>query len=154
MLVDRTQTLKPVHSKSHIRCSFRLDRSPAKLLIHFSYAPKLLDDRERARRLLEDCIDRYIEPERRLLVRGSLDRYFPLGNLITVSVDDPEAYRGACHRPEPDQRLFLSEAESSPGLTRGRLPPGEWAVTLSVHSIVTDACEYRLRVWTEEEGDE
>ncbi|MBB6733049.1 hypothetical protein [Cohnella zeiphila] len=150
MLIDRMQTLKPEDSRSHIRCPFQLEQSASKMFIHFSYGPKLLDDRQQARELMEECVERYIEPERRSLVLGSMDRYFPLSNLITVSVDDPETYRGACHRHDPEQQLFLGESASSPGLTKGRLPSGLWSVTLSVHSIVTDTCEYRLRIWTED----
>ena len=150
MLIDRTHALKPANSRSHIHCPFRLEKPASKLVIHFSYGPKRLDDRERARKLMKECIERYVEPERQLVVRGSMDRYFPLSNLITVSVDDPEAYRGACHRHDPEQRLFLAESSSSPGLTKGPLPPGLWTVTLSVHSIVTEICEYRLRIWSED----
>lgn len=151
MLIDQTQTLTPELSRSHIRFPFHLTREASKLHIHFVYGPKTLEDRERSRRLMEDCIGKYIEPERKPLVLRGLERYYPLSNLITLSVDDPNAYRGACHRHDPEQRLLLSEAEASPGLTKGPLPAGQWTVTVSLHSIVTERCEYRLQVWAEEE---
>ena len=151
MLIDRIQTVTPEHSRSHIRFPFRLPREASKLHIHFAYGPKALEDREASRRLMEECISKYIEPERQPIVRGSMERYYPLTNLMTLSVDDPEAYRGACHRHDPEQRLFLSGEEASPGLAKGPLPAGLWTVTISVHSIVTERCEYRLQVWAEEE---
>ncbi|CAI6085749.1 hypothetical protein [Cohnella sp. JJ-181] len=155
MLLDIEKHVTPEHSRSHLRFPFRLERPAAKLNIRFSYTPKVLEEDAVARRLMEISIERYIEPERQKAALENLERYLPLQNLITVSVDDADGYRGACHRHDPAQQLYLSENGASPGLIGGRIGVGDWAVTLSVHSVVTESCACRLEVWVSgEEGFE
>jgi len=154
LLIDRTGSLSPDDSKTHLRFPFRLDRECANLHIEFDYSPKLLEDEERARDLLDAAFELYVEPARRAAARANAERYLPLANLVTVSVDDPNRYRGACHRQDPMQRLHLSAVEATPGLLPGRIEEGEWTLTLSVHAIVTESCSYRLKAWATGEGDE
>ncbi|MFD0710476.1 hypothetical protein [Paenibacillus sp. GCM10027626] len=154
MLIDKMQTLSPLDTSKHTSSKFELLRPKSKLHIEFSYSPKLLADGERAKEFMAACIDRYFEPERRAAARRHLERDTTLSNLLTVSVDAPDGYRGACHRHDSVQRLFLAAEEASPGLMKGPIGTGEWAVTISVHSVVTESCTYRLRVWADEEDSE
>lgn len=154
MLIDKMQTLSPLETSTHISSKFELLRPKSKLHIEFSYSPKLLEDGERTREYVAACIDRYFEPEQRAAARKHLERDTKLSNLLTVSVDAPDSYRGACHRHDPNQLLFLSAEEASPGLMKGPIGAGVWAVTVSVHSVVTESCTYRLRVWADEEDAE
>jgi len=120
-----------------------------RLCIQFSYSPKKLEDEAKAKQLLERSVQMYMEPAYRQPILEKMDRYLPLTNLVTVSVDDPVGYRGACHRHDSEQWLVLSPSAASPGLTKGPITEGWWSITLSVHSIVTGSCDYRLAVWTE-----
>ncbi|MFC0334972.1 hypothetical protein ACFOLF_18675 [Paenibacillus sepulcri] len=153
MLIDIKTTVKPEDSRTHIRYPFTLDQPAHALRIRFEYSPKLLEDDSKARRLLEQSMELYVLPEQRELAIAGIDRYLPLSNLITLSVDDPDGYRGACHRHDPKQQFLLSHSEASPGLAKGRIGAGEWTITLSFHSIVTEECTYHLEAWIPEEEE-
>jgi hypothetical protein len=71
-------------------------------------------------------------------------------NLVTASLDDSRAaYRGAGHRHAPDQQLRLGRETASPGFVAGPLEPGEWTLTLSVHTLVSDQCELEIQIGAE-----
>ncbi|SDK51493.1 MULTISPECIES: hypothetical protein [unclassified Paenibacillus] len=150
-LLDLQGYASPEDSKTHIHIPFELEEGCVKLNLRLQYTPKTLENRENALRLLEESYDLYILPEHREYAIANADRHLPLKNLITLSLDDARGYRGACHRQDEVQDLYVSEREASPGLMAGELVPGPWSVTLSLHCIVTDTCTYRLEVWTTEE---
>ncbi|MEC0126975.1 hypothetical protein [Paenibacillus pabuli] len=150
-LLDLQGYASPEDSKTHIRIPFELDEGCGKLNLRLQYAPKTLENREKAIQLLKNSYDLYILPENREYAMENAGRHLPLKNLMTLSLDDARGYRGACHRQDELQELFVSEREASPGLMAGELVPGSWSVTLSLHSIVTDTCDYHLQIWTTEE---
>lgn len=152
LLLDKQGTVTPENSRTHIRIPFELGEGVERLELRFEYAPKTLDDRERALELIRDSYKIYILPEQQEQASARAERHLPLKNLITLSLDDPGGYRGACHRHDPVQELSISREQASPGLTAGELLSGTWSVTLSLHCIITDLCEYRLRVDAFEEG--
>lgn len=149
MLLDIEHEATPADARTHRRYDFHLDRPCAGLRIRFEYSPKTLEDKELAAEWIRRSIERYVEPERRKLALERADQYLPLRNLITVSVDDSRGHRGACHRQDPVQELFLSERNASFGLTKGAIPEGTCTVTLSFHAVVTERCTYRLQVWAD-----
>lgn len=137
--------LKPENSKSNIRYRFSLEKEQESLTIDFAYQPKLLEDRKRSRRLIELGIRKYGGRQRdQLLLQW--ESFLPIGNLITVSLEDEEKFRGCAHRQSPQQHLFLSAREASPGFIPGRISTGLWTVTLNVHAIVTEECRFTLRI--------
>ncbi|MFC4601417.1 hypothetical protein [Cohnella hongkongensis] len=150
MLLNIENEVTPADSRSHLRYHFKLDRPCPGLRVRFEYSPKILEERKLAIELIQRSIERYVEPERQKPMLERAEQYAPLRNLITVSIDDSRGHRGACHRHDPVQELYLSEREASPGLKRGTIPAGTWTVTLSLHSIVTERCAYRLKVWAAE----
>jgi len=75
---------------------------------------------------------------------GQIDicfRFAPEGahgmkHLITLTVFDPNGFRGAGHRSGAEHRVRISEAEATPGYLPGPLPAGEWIVQLDTHRIM------------------
>ncbi|AIQ11197.1 hypothetical protein [Paenibacillus durus] len=149
LLLNVTGQLAPSDSKRHITYGFQLDKPAAVIRLRFTYWPKLLEDEGQAMGLIMKSIDSYVAPEHQSPVREGWRRYLPLKNLLTLSMDDPIGYRGACHRHDAEQSLFLSEQEASEGLMPGKLALGEWNVTISAHSVITERCSYELSIWTE-----
>ncbi|WP_172255817.1 hypothetical protein [Saccharibacillus deserti] len=145
-LLDIQGSAVPEQSRTHIRIPFELQAGADRMQIRFEYAPKILEDREAALDLLKESYERYILPEQREQAIARADRHLPLKNLITLSLDDPNGYRGACHRHDPVQELFVSREAASPGLMSGKLEAGTWIAMLSLHCIVTETCDYRLRI--------
>lgn len=140
--------LSPVCSKkTHITYSFYIPEGVTELHAHFAYSPKVLEDAEKSKELVLESLAAYVEPHLLPVYRDKWESYLPLNNLITLSLDDPQGFRGSGHRHNPDQRYILSEQEASPGLERGPVISGMWKITLSVHCIVTETCDYELQVW-------
>lgn len=137
-------TLTPLSSKTHITYQFHIDEPPACLDIDFEYSPKVLEDQEASRLYIVEAIDKYVEPSVSELQKNHWERFVPLQNLLTLSIDDPESFRGSAHRHPPKQHHFVAESQASPGFIAGPLPAGVWKITISVHCVVTAACHYRL----------
>ncbi|WP_166244043.1 hypothetical protein [Paenibacillus turpanensis] len=139
-------TLTPLSSKTHITYQFHIDEPSASLVIDFKYSPKVLEDREAARPLIVEAIEKYVEPSVAELQKKQWERFAPLQNLLTLSIDDPSGFRGSAHRHPPEQHHILGEGEASPGFIAGPLPSGIWKITISVHCVVTPTCTYHLTV--------
>ncbi len=134
--------------KTNISFPFTVPEGTESLKISFSYDPKILEDDERAKLLIEknikkdagDYADEY----------PSWEEFAPLKNLITVSVDDPDTYRGCAHRQDKDQVHIIRGEFASRGFYRGAIQSGQWKVVLNLHGIVTEEVNCRLKV---EAGD-
>jgi hypothetical protein len=151
IILDVQGQVTPVCSKIHISYKFHLGQPGGKLVISFAYGPKNLEDPEQAKTMIFESIDKYTELDQRERLQAKWESFLPLKNLVTISVDDPKRHRGAGHRHDPEQLLFLSKEEASPGLVSGEILTGMWEVMLSLHAIVTDNCRYTLHICQEEE---
>jgi hypothetical protein len=143
--------LTPICSKTHITYSFKIPENCRKLNAHFEYEPKALEDQDIAKKLILEGFEKYVEPRLFPYYQDKWESYSPLNNLITLSFDDPHQFRGSGHRHNPNQQYVLSEHEVSPGLVKGPIYSGVWKITVSVHCIVTETCNYKLHVWEGEE---
>ncbi|MFE5322001.1 hypothetical protein ACFQ88_25340 [Paenibacillus sp. NPDC056579] len=153
-LVEVQGRLTPVASKSQIVYTFVAEPGFDGLSIRFSYSPKLLEDRSRALELIQQAAPRYMEDPQLGHYLQRWEQALPLQNLLTLSLDDPSGFRGAAHRHSPEQEHRIGVAESTPGFLPGPVSAGLWRITISVHAVVTDVCEYELQVsgWTREDG--
>ena len=94
--------------KTNISFPFTVPEGAVSLKISFSYDPKLLEDGDRARILIEnnikkdagDYADQYPDWK----------EYLPLKNLITLSLDDAKGYRGCAHRQDKEQIHIICHA--------------------------------------------
>lgn len=148
LLLSEEFQVAPENEKTNISFPFTVPEGTASLKITFSYDPKVLEDDERARMLIENNIkkdageyaDEY--PDWR--------EFLPLKNLITVSLDDTKGYRGCAHRQDKDQIHIIREDYASRGFHKGRPEVGQWKAVLNLHGIVTERVNCRLKV---EAGD-
>lgn len=136
----------PEDEKTNIVLPFTVENSAKFIKITYSYSPKILEDDEKAKAIAEECLSRdageFKEKYPPLAV------YLPLKNLVTVSLDSPDGYRGAAHRHNPEQKHILSEKSASPGFFKGKITAGEWKITLNVHAVVTEECICKLKIET------
>ncbi|GMX66661.1 hypothetical protein Elgi_59330 [Paenibacillus elgii] len=138
--------LTPLSSKTHITYQFYMPEAAECLVIDFSYSPKKLNDLHASRELIEDAIDQYVNPSLQPVYKEQWEKFVPLQNLLTLSIDDPDGFRGSAHRHPNEQHHVLSRKESSPGFIEGPIQDGIWRVTISVHCVVTEACHYTLSI--------
>ena len=134
--------------KKNISFPFEVPEGTEKVKVTFGYGPKTLGECERAKMLIENNIKK--DADAFADQYPSWQEYLPLKNLITVSVDDPEGYRGCAHRQAEYMEHIISEDFASPGFNKGRVQGGQWKVVLNLHGIVTEKVDCRLKV---EAGD-
>jgi hypothetical protein len=73
-----------------------------------------------------------------------------LRNMITLTLFDPNGFRGAGHRHGNTHEITLTGATATPGYYPGPLPAGEWTVQLDTHMILSGPdCPYELTVTAE-----
>ena len=147
-LVDKEFKVFYKDEKTNISFPFEISEDVKSLKITFSYSPKILEDDERANMLIEGNIRK--DAGDFASEYTNWDEYKPLKNLITVSVDDPDTYRGCAHRQDKDQIHIISEDFASRGFHKGAIQQGQWKVVLNLHGIVTEKVDCRLMV---EAGD-
>ena len=144
LLYEAKGTVYPASAQSHIAYRFMLNQPVERLHIDFTYDPKLLDDDGVAQKLITSAMQRYGYEQPN---EESWRKYAPLQNLLTLSLDDPYRHRGQAHRMDPVQQHLLTEHEATPGFWPGTNPAGLWTVTLSLHAVVTEHCNYSIRIW-------
>lgn len=141
MLIFSTKgKITTANDKTNLIHRFDVPENLDRLIIKYSYSPKILENRERAVAVIRDCFDKYDET----LVGKPAD-YLPIKNLVTLSVDENGKYRGAAHRQADEQEHIFSEAYSSPGFMKGKPQAGEWSIMLNVHCVCCDV-DYAITV--------
>lgn len=149
ILILTEGNLTPFCSRTQITYTFDMVKQSRRLNIDFSYQPKTLEDREKSRELITNCLMEFA-PEDGEKMAENWEKYRPVCNLLTISADDSMGFRGCAHRHPQKQHLFIGDDSASPGFIPGEITRGLWKVTVSVHAIVTENCHYKLCVW---EGD-
>lgn len=86
---------------------------------------------------------------------GQIDirfRYVParvhtVRNLLSLTLFDPDGFRGAGHRSPATQRVQISAGRATPGYLPGPVRPGEWLVEIDVHMVLPGRpCRYWLDI--------
>lgn len=68
-------------------------------------------------------------------------------NLITLTLFDPDGFRGAGHRGGDTHQVRIAADAATPGYAPGPLPAGEWIVQLDTHMIMPgEAVSYELDI--------
>lgn len=146
-LLETRVHLTPDLEKTNIPLPFRVPENARRLRITYSYAPKELSGAA-GETLAEACLLRDADVLRNEY--PAAEHFLPLKNLVTLSLDDPYAYRGAAHRQAARQVHEITDSFASPGFYAGMVFAGEWKLTLNVHALVTEFCDCSVCVECEE----
>lgn len=133
----------PDSEKMNIALPFTLEADAQQMRISYTYAPKELDGAA-ARDRIEACLLKDAGEFR--AEYPDYTHYLPLKNLITVSLDAPDGYRGCAHRQAAQQVHILRAADCSPGFLPGKIQKGDWQLVLNVHALVTDYCDCHIQI--------
>ncbi len=72
-------------------------------------------------------------------------------NLLTLTLFDPNGFRGAGHRGGDTHTVELTPDAATPGYLAGALPAGEWTVQIDTHMVLPgEPVHYTLEVAVEE----
>jgi hypothetical protein len=145
ILLDKVYILHGEDAKTNICIPFRLKKDCRAIEVFCAYAPKECPDRELAKRLIDEGINRWVPAEYRKDC-GPRERFLPVVNLVTLSLDYKGRYLGCAHRHTPEQRHIISQDYSSPGFLKQKAAEGNWRVVINVHAVVSDELRYRLKI--------
>ena len=143
-LLDKKIVLTKENEKTNVPLTFEVEEDFSELQITYSYSPKILEDREKSKELIEENIR--TDAGENFSDYPSWEEFMPLKNLITLSLDSPKGYMGAAHRQADNQHHIISEEFSSVGFERTEITKGQWTLTLNVHALVTDKAECLVKI--------
>ncbi|MCT2344759.1 CehA/McbA family metallohydrolase [Bacillales bacterium AN1005] len=138
ILFEINSTLTNKSTQSHIQHSFFVPEDTDEIYVDFSFDPPHQTDIKENNRLSEEAATYY---------EAKLSQNELIRNLLTISIDDADGFRGARHYHSPIQHHMLSEFNSTAGFLNKRNPAGLWSVTVSIHALVTESCTYKLRIY-------
>ena len=137
VILDRLIHIYLKDEKTNICIPFSLKKKYSSLEFICSYEPKKCEDKEKARQMIMDELEKY-SPQVDHESKGSWEIYLSkVVSLITVSVDYKGQYLGCSHRLDNEQRHIISADFSSPGFFRHSVDAGDWRVLINVHSVVS-----------------
>lgn len=142
-LLSHNGVLTADDNKTNIKLSFDVPDGVKSLRVEYKYNPKYVEDKEKSIDMIRAACEKYGEKI------DDYEQYLPLANLVTLSFDDENGYRGACHRHPNEQSIFISSTGSTPGIINAPVESGEWSVMLNVHFVGSDKVEYSIDI----EGD-
>lgn len=139
-LFTKCGVLTPSQSKTNIRFDFEVPGGVKALRVEYKYSPKYVENKEKSVEMISLAAKKYGEEIK------SFDDFLPLSNLVTLSFDDCNGYRGACHRHPNEQSIYISSEASTPGIINSPITQGMWSVTLNVHFVGSDEVEYSIKI--------
>ena len=136
----------PGDSGTTVTLPFLMPEGFQTITARMTYAPSELHDPEQTMALIEAALQALAPME----APGAWEKFAPLSNLITLSLDDPNGYRGNAHRKDARQTHVLTASDASPGFLPGAIPPGPWRASIHIHALVTPECRTTLVIEGEE----
>lgn len=119
--------ITPAQDKTNIRLDFTVPDGAKKLIVHYSYNPKDVEDEDKAGALIYNGMKKYN------MDIANVSSFMPVHNLVTLSFDENGEYRGACHRQPNEQTVIIAEGNSTPGIFNRPVTAGDWDIVLNVH---------------------
>lgn len=145
MILKKTEIrLEKSDGKTTKHIPFSVAGGVKKLIITYSYSPKILEDKEKSYELIKENIIR--DGGENVEGYKDCEQFLPLKNLVTLSLFSPEGFRGAAHRQAESQIHEISEEAASYGFLKGKITKGQWELCLNVHAIVTESCDCIIKI--------
>ncbi|MEC6748258.1 hypothetical protein VXN63_06850 [Marinilactibacillus sp. XAAS-LB27] len=146
-ILKRELQLTEDHHQTNINLPFDVIEPASKLTIHFAYNPDEAEE-EVAKEKILAALQRFV-PESEQKKWGNIERYLPLKNLITLSLNYEKTYVGAHHRKDNHQTIVISEHGSDKGFVKQAINAGGWEIQLNAHCIATKEVNVSIQVEVE-----
>lgn len=151
ILLEETVVLQPEQTRTNVLLPFALSKSYGQMEIFYSYSPKKITDPAEVKILAEQCLSKYLLPED---VPQTVDpEQYPMGNLVTISLDKGEEFVGAAHRQAPEQHHILSPSFSSPGFRKTEITKGDWRLMINIHALGLQPVTCQVKIVGKEASD-
>lgn len=136
-LFQQTFQITQAAHQSHLVYRVYVPEEVSDLEVHFQYGPIVERDQQMIRKAV-----------RREGLNESVVQYdTTIRNLLTVSINDPNQYRGAHHFFAEKQKIIISETEATEGFITGKIVEGYWEFIISCHGVFSEKVDGRLAVY-------
>ena len=138
--------------RKNIILPFHPDKVYDRLVIHFHYGPKAIQDKDIIMPQIRACVKKYF-PAGYELTEEDMKEYQQLLNFVTLSLDKDGEYVGCAHRHPPEQTITISSRGSTYGFAPQAITPCEWRIVLHVQAVVAGTVDFSLDAYGLEEGE-
>ena len=128
---------------NHLEFPFELEKRYSLLKIYYSYSPKEYDGRDALMLAREAFKEAYGNVS--TVLEEQVVKELPLKNHVTLSLSKGKTLIGTAHRHANDMIIEIGE-RSTVGFDSVKLESGSYAITLSVHALLSDKLNFKLRV--------
>ena len=146
-LLKQEYILTPEDDHTHLEIPFELKKDYEKLHFKFLYSPKWVEE-ERAIMLINEHLNEVI-PKEQFSEWGDANRYLPLENLITLSLDYNNQYIGAHHCKDATQNILISNEKSTKGFLKQSVSQGNWSIKMNMHCVQSEKVTLKLQISVE-----
>ena len=122
--------------QSNLEFQVNVPEQMESLSINFTYSP--IEETDQHANLLAVLREGYEE--------SLVDEETILRNLLTLSISDPEQYRGSHHYFSSNQQIELSEDKATLGFVKGAIRKGRWKFTVSCHACISSEIHCSLHI--------
>lgn len=138
ILLEKTGIVTPKDDKTNIFFDFDVPYGVEKIIIDYNYSPKTVENKAEVLALIEKKMNLYG-------AGGAAEDYLPVKNLITLSLNDENGYRGAAHRQADSQHHEIGENYAAAGFIKGKIENGTWQIAMNVHCCACNV-HYNLKI--------
>jgi len=146
ILYERHYNWTPEDTRRDIPFAFCCPSNIKRLMITFTFSPGAEQRPEQCKMAVERALVRYYDRYPRDIQPMQSEQFFPIKNLITLSLERDGVYLGNAHRWQTEQVHILTTKHASRGFEPPCAMEGTWAGMLHIHEILSQVCEGYLRV--------
>ena len=145
-LLEENYVWTPRNSKTDQTFSFIVPETIEQIKIRFEYSPGKEEDPAVCLPPVRDALNRYYDNYPRDLQPMQEEKFIPIKNLITLSLDKDGVYLGNAHRWAPQQEHLISVQKASLGFVPPAILAGKWNGMLHLHEVLSGTCTGHLLV--------
>ena len=146
VLLEQNYRWTPQDAQHDVLFSFVCPEGTAEVRLYFTFSPGRETADEICRPQVEKALTRYYDCYPRELQPMQADKFLPVKNLITISLDKDGQYIGNAHRWDTAQEHILTTETAPRGFTPPSRLEGAWGGMLHLHEIISPECCGTLRV--------
>lgn len=133
-------------SKKNFKIKFDAKEEYDYIKIVFDYSPHKEYDKEKCQAGINISLENYFQGYSRDYQPIDESKFYPIKNLITLSITKDEKYLGNAHKHFSHQEIIVSEKETTKGFISPLKITGEYIITINVHLIFTEFCDVSVEV--------
>lgn len=146
VLLEQEYVWSPADAQTDVPFAFCCTQDITEIRILFSFSPGMETAEEICRPQVEKALARYYDCYPRTLQPMDENRFLPVKNLVTLSVDCQGVYLGNAHRWDTQQEHIFNRAWASRGFHPPAQMAGDWTGMLHLHEIISAECRAYLKI--------